>query len=70
MVGGSRTLPGGGPTSSTEIYQGGKWTLVGILPAALTGVRGVVLDNTVYMMGGVGKRSVISDVFYLDMIRS
>ena len=56
-------MPGGGPTGSTEIYQGGKWTFVGRLPAAVTGLRGIVLENTVYMMGGVGKMSVMFDVY-------
>ena len=37
--------------SSTEIYEAGQWTEVGALPAAVTGVRGASVQNTVYMMG-------------------
>ena len=40
-----------GYLSSTEIYEGGKWTEVGALPAAVGGVRGASLQNTLYMMG-------------------
>ena len=48
--------------SSTEIYEGGKWTEVGALPAAVTGVRGASLQNTVSMMG---KGSVMTDVLLM-----
>ena len=48
--------------SSTEIYEGGKWTEVGALPAAVYGVRGASLQNTVYMMG---QRSVMTDVLLM-----
>ena len=48
--------------SSTEIYEGGKWTEVGALPAAVSGVRGASLQNTVYMMG---KGSVMTGVLLI-----
>ena len=48
--------------SSTEIYEGGKWTEVGALPAAVGGVRGASLKNTVYMMG---ERCVMIDVLLI-----
>ena len=51
-----------GPLSSTEIYEGGKWTEVGALPAAVSGVRGASLQNTVYMMG---KGSVMTGVLLI-----
>ena len=38
--------------ASTEIYEGGRWTYVrDNLPAAVQGVRGASVQNTVYMMG-------------------
>ena len=37
--------------SSTEVYRGGRWITVDPLPAAVLGVRGASLDNTVYMTG-------------------
>ena len=37
--------------SSTEVYRGGRWVTVGPLPMAVDGVRGVTLDNTVFMTG-------------------
>ena len=37
--------------SSTEVYRGGRWVTVGPLPLAVDGVRGVTLDNTVFMTG-------------------
>ena len=51
-----------GYLSSTEIYEGGKWTEVGALPAAVFGVRGASLQNTVYMMG---KGSVMTGVLLI-----
>ena len=36
---------------STEIYRRGQWVTAGPLPVAVTGVRGVTLDNTVFMTG-------------------
>ena len=42
---------GGDYLSSTEIYEAGQWTEVGSLPAAVEGVRGASLQNTVYMLG-------------------
>ena len=42
-----------GDLSSTEILVtlAGEWRTVGELPAALYGLRGATLDNTVYMLG-------------------
>ena len=37
--------------ASTEVYHGGQWLTVEPLPAAVMGVRGATLDNTVYMTG-------------------
>ena len=51
-----------GILTSTEIYEGGKWTEVGALPAAVPGVRGASLQNTVYM---IGKRSVMTGVLLI-----
>ena len=48
--------------TSTEIYEGGKWTEVGALPAAVFSVRGASLQNTVYMMG---KGSVMTGVLLI-----
>ena len=47
---GAGTSPG---TPTTEVYQpgAGRWRLVGPLPAAVRGVAGAALANTVYMMG-------------------
>ena len=47
---GAGTSPG---TATTEVYQpgAGRWRLVGPLPAAVRGVAGAALANTVYMMG-------------------
>ena len=53
---------GSGYLSSTEIYEGGKWTEVEALPAAVWGVKGASLQNTVYMMG---KRSVMTGVLLI-----
>ena len=36
---------------STEIYQNGQWTEVAKLPWAVTGLRGMTLDNSVIMTG-------------------
>ena len=36
---------------STEVFRDGVWTVVAPLPVALEGVRGVTLDNTVFMTG-------------------
>ena len=36
---------------STEVFRDGEWTVVAPLPLALEGVRGVTLDNTVFMTG-------------------
>ena len=46
--------------SSTEVYRGGRWVTVGPLPLAVDGVRGVTLDNTVFMTGQL--------VFYLHSL--
>ncbi len=48
--------------SSTEIYEAGQWTEVGALPAAVTGVRGASVQNTVYMMG---KRIVVTHMLLI-----
>ena len=37
--------------SSTEIFSRGQWTIVGPLPEPLRGVRGVTVDNSVFMTG-------------------
>ena len=37
--------------SSTEIFIRGQWTIVGPLPEPLRGVRGVTVDNSVFMSG-------------------
>ena len=42
-----------GYLASTEIYRGGQWVTAGPLPVAVTGVRGVTLDNTVFMTGHI-----------------
>ena len=42
-----------GYLASTEIYHGGQWVTAGPLPVAVTGVRGVTLDNTVFMTGHI-----------------
>ena len=36
---------------STEVFRDGEWTLMAPLPVALEGLRGVTLDNTVFMTG-------------------
>ena len=36
---------------STEIYQNGQWTEAAKLPWAVTGLRGMTLDNSVIMTG-------------------
>ena len=36
---------------STEMFSGGAWTLVGPLPAAVSGGRGFTFANTFYMAG-------------------
>ena len=36
---------------STEVFRDGEWTVVAPLPLTLEGVRGVTLDNTVFMTG-------------------
>ena len=36
---------------STEIYQNGQWTEAAKLPWAVTGLRGITLDNSVIMTG-------------------
>ena len=53
--------------SSTEIYEAGQWTEVGALPAAVAGVRGASVQNTVYMMG---KRSLVTNMLLILMMRS
>ena len=40
-----------GYLSSTEIYREGQWVTARPLPVAVAGVRGVTLDNTVFMTG-------------------
>ena len=37
--------------ASTEIYQDGRWREVGPLPAAVYDLKGVTVDNTVFMTG-------------------
>ena len=37
--------------ASAEVYRGGQWVTVEPLPAAVMGVRGATVDNTVYMTG-------------------
>ena len=54
LVTGGGTGAGTSPaTPTTEVYQpgAGRWRLVGPLPAAVRGVAGAALANTVYMMG-------------------
>ena len=55
LVAGGRTTNEDGSEGvkldSTELFIGGKWATVGPLPVAVTGVRGVTLDNTVLMAG-------------------
>ena len=48
MVGG---LIDGGYTDTTEVFIGGQWSTVGPLPAAVSALAGVTIDNTVYMSG-------------------
>ena len=51
---------------STEIYEAGQWTEVGALPAAVAGLRGASVQNTVYMMG----KRVVTDMLLILMMRS
>ena len=37
--------------ASTEVYRGGQWITMEPLSAAVLGVKGATLDNTVYMTG-------------------
>ena len=37
--------------TSTEMFSNGRWTIVGPLPESLIGVRGVTVDNSVFMTG-------------------
>ena len=57
LVAGGRTTNEDGSEGvkldSTELFIGGKWVTVGPLPVAVTGVRGVTLDNTVLMAGSI-----------------
>ena len=53
-------------TTSTEIYEAGQWTEVGALPAAVRGLRGASVQNTVYMMG----KRVVTDMLLILMMRS
>ena len=48
VVGG---LTDGGYTDTTEVFSGGQWSTVGPLPAAVSALAGVTIDNTVYMTG-------------------
>ena len=41
----------GGHTDTTEVFIGGQWSTVGPLPAAVSALAGVTIDNTVYMTG-------------------
>ena len=52
--------------SSTEIYEAGQWTEVGALPAAVIGLRGASVQNTVYMLG----KRVVTDMLLILMMRS
>ena len=52
--------------SSTEIYEAGQWTEVGALPAAVAGVRGASVQNTVYMLG----KRVVTDILLILMMFS
>ena len=36
---------------ATEVYSGGQWRTVGALPAAVEGLRGVTIANSVYITG-------------------
>ena len=36
---------------ATEVYSGGQWRTVGPLPAAVEGLRGVTIGNSVYITG-------------------
>ena len=40
-----------GYTDTTEVFIGGQWSTVGPLPAAVAGLAGVTIGNTVYMTG-------------------
>ena len=37
--------------SSTEMLSNGQWTIVGPLPETLIGLRGVTVENSVFMTG-------------------
>ena len=37
--------------SSTEVYREGRWSTVGPLPAVVHGLKGVTVDNIVFMTG-------------------
>ena len=52
---------------ATEVYSGGQWRTVGALPAAVEGLRGVTIANSVYITGwdtqaGRGARVPISSL--------
>ena len=56
MAGGRTTNEDGSEgvkLDSTELFIGGKWLTVGPLPVAVTGVRGVTLDDKVLMAGSI-----------------
>ena len=39
--------------SSSEVYREGRWSTVGPLPAPVHGLKGVTVDNVVFMTGQV-----------------
>ena len=55
-------LSSNGFLSSTEVYEGGRWTEVGALPEVVRGLSGASLQNIVYMMG---KRDLMTGVLLI-----
>ena len=38
-------------TDTTEVFTGGRWRSVGVIPVAVKGLAGVTIENTVFMTG-------------------
>ena len=60
VTGGSMSRIGSDPISSTEVRAGSapSWTTVAPLPLALSGLRGVTIDNSFYVTGAAGSLHV------------
>ena len=53
---------------STEMFSGGAWTLVGPLPAAVSGGRGFTFANTFYMAGTTNMMKNNARIIYHTLI--